>query len=430
MIALYKTLTRSAAPLFESVLDKRLARGKEDESRIGERKGQSALPRPEGALCWIHAASVGEAQSALILIQTLLASYPKLHILVTTGTLTSARLMQGKLPPQALHQFYPLDQPDWTAQFLDHWKPDFILWMESELWPNMVMQIAQRHIPAALINARLSPTSFARWRLVKSTAQKLLGAFRMILCQTQEDAAYYQKLGAQQVYVTDNLKYSAKPLGYDEAALKALNGALMGRPCWVYASTHKGEETLAAEVQQILKSTLPDVLTIIAPRHPERREEIAQALAPYQLNVLMRGEEKALPTAETDIYIADTMGELGLLYRAAPLACIGRSFSDDGGGGHNPIEAAQLGCAVLHGPHIQNLQEIFDQMNAAQAAYCVPEREKLAGYVQEFLSGAQDLAAAQARALDFAHSKDIVINRVMDHLHEMLDSLYALEQAK
>jgi 3-deoxy-D-manno-octulosonic-acid transferase len=423
MLQFYQWLMRALSPLLCNLLDKRVKAGKEDVGRLSERKGRTDKPRPKGVLYWVHAASVGEAQSSKTLISALLERDPELHILATTGTLTSAKIMAKTLPPRAFHQFYPLDHPDWTNSFLDHWRPDAVFWMESELWPNMLGQIKARNIPATLVNARLSPQSYKKWRYARPVIKKLLASFNLILCQTDRDENYFNDLGAPQTHVTDNLKYSAAPLGVDKEDLQKFNDATMNRPCWVYASSHKGEEELVARTHQILKRELPDLLSIIIPRHPERRDAIVEDLKAYDLGVMLRGEAHDLPSLDTDIYIADTLGELGLFYRACPIAIIGRSFSDDGGGGHNPIEAAQLHCATLHGPNVQNLQDIFDEMNRAGAAKRLIDADKLADEVLNLLQDETALKVAQDRAVKFAADKARVLPRVMAHIDPILQRL-------
>lgn len=421
MLTLYKAFMRFGEPVLNTLLARRLRHGKENAARIGERRGQTDKARPAGRLGWVHAASVGEAQSALILVERLLARHKDLHILMTTGTISSAKMMEKKLPERAFHQFYPLDHPEWTSRFLDHWKPDFVLWMESELWPCMLSSVRERGIPAALVNARLSPASLRKWRFAGSSATQILQAFQSILCQTEADAESFRQLGAREIHVTDNIKYSAAPLPVADSAMAEMQAAIGARPCWVYASTHKGEETLAARVHAALKDRLPGLLTIIIPRHPERRAEIAAALGDSGLDVRFRGDAHAPPLPGTDLYIADTLGELGMFYRAANLACIGRSFSDDGGGGHNPIEAAQLDCAVLHGPNIQNLQEIFDQMDEAGAARRTADEQALGREILALLSDPAQLAGFQAVAADFARRKERVIDTVLVKLAPVLE---------
>lgn len=417
---IYKYAITLAKPLLHHILQSRVKKGKEIAERLPERMGHASKPRPDGKLIWLHAASVGESQSALILINALLEKHPGIHVLVTTGTVTSAQMMDKNLPARAFHQFYPLDHPHWTTAFLDHWHPDLVLWMESELWPNMLEGIEKREIPCALINARLSRQSFKRWHRTKGMAASILKTFSVILTQTDQDAHYYKKLGAQNVITTDNLKYSAAPLPVDEADLNALAKATSGRPLWLYASSHAGEEEIACRIHNALKDKHHGLLTIIAPRHPDRRDAIASVCQDHQLSCTLRGTGKTLPTAADDIYIADTMGELGLLYTLAPMACIGRSLSADGGGGHNPIEAAQLRCAVLFGPNVQYQQDIYDDMSRAGAARQVLDEQELLETIDSFLGNKSQCEKLQESGYTFATGKSTVIDRVTDGLKDVI----------
>jgi 3-deoxy-D-manno-octulosonic-acid transferase len=423
ILDVYAWGTSAGKPFIRALLKHRLKQGKESPERLQERMGTPSMPRPQGPLIWVHAASVGEAQSALILVETLLQENATLHILVTTGTRTSAELMSKKLPERAFHQFYPVDHTQWVRRFLDYWKPDAIFWMESELWPNMLREVKQREIPCALVNARLSPQSYKRWAMLSGSAKRLLSAFSGVLCQTQADADAYTSLGAHNVHVTDNLKYSAEPLSADKDSLKALQDVLGDRPSWVYASSHAPEEEIAASVHARLKEQHPKLLTIIVPRHPERRDDIREALSKTGLNVVFRGEGKALPEDNTDIYVADTLGELGLFYTLSDIAFIGRSLSSDGGGGHNPIEAAQLNCTVMHGPLIQNLQDIYDDMASSNAAIEVADADALYAALEKNISNPDTLQGNQKRAADFANAKTSVLSRVMDHVRPMVENL-------
>ncbi|MBL4804195.1 MAG: 3-deoxy-D-manno-octulosonic acid transferase [Alphaproteobacteria bacterium] len=423
MLDLYAWGTFAGKPFIHALLQRRVKQGKEDPERLPERMGTPSVPRPQTPLIWIHAASVGEAQSALILLETLLKTDPKLHILVTTGTRTSAELMGKKLPDRAFHQYYPIDHPQWVRSFLNYWKPDGVLWMESELWPNMLREIKKRKISAMLVNARLSPRSFKRWTMLQGTAKQLLSVFDAILCQTEADAKSYIHLGGRNIQITDNLKYSAAPLSADTKALKALKKVIGKRPCWVYASSHEPEESIAADIHGRLKDKHPDLLTIIVPRHPDRRVDIRKTLSETDLKIVFRGEDKNMPDADTDIYVADTLGELGLFYTLCDIALIGRSLSSDGGGGHNPIEAAQLGSAVLHGPLIQNLQDIYDDMADADAAIEVKDADALYGTLDKLLSDPKALKQHQKLAEDFATTKTSVLDRVMEHVYPMIEAV-------
>ena len=421
MLNFYTFLTRHSGWLFDAILKRRLSRGKEDPARVNEKRGRASMARPDGALLWVHAASVGEAQSALILVKEMLRLYD-VSVLVTTGTRTSAAMMEQSLPDGAFHQFYPLDYPAWNDAFLDHWNPDVVFWMESELWPNMLAAVKARGIPAALINARLSEKSYSLWRKIPRSIQGLLGCFELILTQTQTDCTRYESLGASMVRVSGNLKYSAPPLPVNARDLKTLTGRLMGRPVWLYASSHAGEEEMVYRIHTILKTHFPTLLSIIVPRHIDRSADIAEMAKRYGLSVCMRGKNQYLPDANDDVYISNTMGELGLFYRLAPLAVIGRSFSDDGGGGHNPIEAAQLHCAVLSGPNVQYQQEIFDDMAAANAARIAQTEQDLTQYILALLDDSVFLEAQQNTAYDFAKSQSHVMTPLMNYLQPLLKS--------
>lgn len=410
------------AMLFSFVLNWRRRIGKEHPARWPERKGIASLPRPEGRLLWIHSASVGEAQTALILLPFLaeMRKSSPFTLLMTSGTQTSAKLLAGRLPEWAIHQFYPLDKPSWVKTFLDHWRPNAAFWMESEIWPVMLSHIAARNIPLALVNGRLSPRSYTRWQFLPGLARNTLKAFKLLLVQSPVDEAHYKTFTNAPVIATGNLKYGAAPLPYNEDDLAALKAAIGNRPTWVFASTHNGEETLAAEIHAHLVQTTPGLLTIIAPRHPERRAEIARQLEPTGIATIFRGEGKDLPHPDTGLYIADTMGELGLFYHLTPIAVIGRSFSLDGGGGHNPLEAAKHDCAVLSGPNMQNLQDIFDDMAAADAVVIAPTPQALQNQLQAYLQQPATLADAKTRSAVYVDAKDKILPAVIGHLTEFL----------
>ncbi|MGH1377717.1 MAG: 3-deoxy-D-manno-octulosonic acid transferase [Alphaproteobacteria bacterium] len=406
-------LTKYSGAVLSLILSKRIKKNKEVPERIMERKGITDLSRPDGDVLWIHAASVGEAQSALILIKKITNFSPEINILVTTGTVTSSELMNDRLPLNATHQFFPLDHPKWVKRFINHWQPSAVLWMESELWPNMLNEIKINNIPAILVNAHMSDASFSSWKKLRPLANKCLSTFTKILCQTPKDKEYFNHLGSKKVIVADNIKYSSDPLTYESDDFIDLNDAINGRPVWVFASTHDGEELLACETHKMLKKKLPNLLTVIVPRHPQRRSDIKHTLSECKVNIEFRSDKKTLPSSNTDIYIADTLGELGLFYSITPIACIGRSFSKDGGGGHNPIEAAQLECAVLHGPNVQNLQDIFDDMNTNKTALKIENPEDLYKNLLKLLTDKNYTAELQKAALEHSNKKNHLIDNVV-----------------
>ncbi|NCT41434.1 MAG: 3-deoxy-D-manno-octulosonic acid transferase [Alphaproteobacteria bacterium] len=421
MLKFYTSIMTQSEPLLNRLLRARVAKGKENAERLDERRGISAKPRPDGHVFWVHAASVGEAQSALILVHSIIKQTPDAHILVTTGTQTSAKHMEDALPARAFHQFIPLDHPQWVARFLDHWCPDAAFWMESELWPNMLSAIKARNTPAALINARLSKQSLARWRLVRGSIATLLSTFDVILAQSDDDAENFMSLGARDVVASGNLKYSAAPLGFDAKDLAMMRISVGARPVIVYASTHDGEESIAADLHGMLEAAYPDLLSIIIPRHPNRGAAILVALEADHHNVMLRGADKVQPDDNTSIYIADTMGEMGLFYRLGSIVYVGRSLSADGGGGHNPLEPAQLHCAVVHGKHVQNLADIYDDMQAHNACISVHDQDDLLQKLEWLLSDDAARDEYVRRAYDFANAKGHVIDIVLKHIQPIID---------
>lgn len=355
----WRVLTGLAAPLAPLLLRQRAARGKEDPARLGERLGRTQVPRPDGRLVWIHGASVGESLSALPLVERLQADGAA--VLVTSGTVTSATMMRMRLPPGALHQFVPLDTPGAVARFLDHWRPDIGLLVESDLWPNLILAAARRGVRLALVNARMSARSAERWRMARDSSTALLDAFSLVLAQDDAIADRFRALGAKDVRVVGSLKADAPPLPVDETALAALRAAIGTRPVLLAAQTHPGEDETLLPAHDRLRERHPDLLTILVPRHPERGPDIAMLCGARP--AARRGAGEPV-TPDTQIYIADTLGELGLFYRLAPFCFLGGTLVPLGG--HNPLEPAALSCAVLAGPHTASAVKAYDAILAAQ----------------------------------------------------------------
>ena len=382
-LAIYKFATRAIGPAIPYLLAARMRRGKEDANRLAERCGIASLDRPLGPLVWFHAASVGESLSVLRLIEHLRTLRPDLHVLMTTGTVTSARLMAARLPEGALHQFVALDHPDYTSRFLDYWQPDLAVWVESEFWPNLIVAAHARGVPLALINARITEKSFQGWQRFPSLIADLLNRFSLILAQDRASARRLAALGASGVGSPGNLKNDAAPLDAGESELAALQRDIAGRPVWLATNTHEGEETVAADVHERLAATRPDLLTFIVPRHPARGAAIAAELEKRGLKVARRARGEPV-SKTTQVYIADTLGELGLFYRLARIVFIGGTIADVGG--HNPFEPARLHCALIAGPVGFNFDEAFIAFQEAGALVRV--------------DGAASLAAAVGRLLD------------------------------
>ena len=350
------------APVAGLVLRARARRGKEEISRLGERFGRPGLHRPPGELIWIHGASIGECVSALPLVNALLEK-PERSVLVTSNTVTSAALMRDRLPARAFHQFVPVDTPLAVGRFLDHWRPQAALFVDSELWPNMLRAVHVRGTRLALINGRMSERAFAGWRRAPKSSRFVLSCFDVCLAQDQSSADRLRALGAGDVHVLGNLKADSPLDPVDPAKLATLENAIANRPVMLAASTHPGEEETILPAHDAMRTRFPNLLTIIVPRHPSRSAEIAMLCGTRSF---ARRSESTLPGIETAVYIADTIGELPLFYRVAPFAFVGGSLVPHGG--QNPFEAARLARAVMAGPYTDNFAGIYEAIFSTQRA--------------------------------------------------------------
>ena len=386
----YQLGSALGTPIASQLLMRRQKRGKEHPERLRERLGQASMPRPKGPLVWVHGASVGEMLAAVSLIERLRAQ--DFAVLVTSGTVTSAALAEQRLPNGVLHQFIPLDAPRFVRRFLDHWRPGLALFVESDLWPNLICACARRKIPMIIINGRLSERSFKRWRRVPGVIAALLDRFDLCLAQSATDAERYTKLGAPRVSATGNLKLDVPALPADESALRRLKDIVGKRPVILAASTHAGEETAVIGAHRQLRAKFPALLTIIAPRHPARGESIAESAKAAGLATALRSR-RAQPMPDIGVYIADTLGELGLMYRLAPIVFMGGSLASHGG--QNPIEAIRLGAAIVHGPHVWNFAEIYAALDAEQGAQPIADEQAMAARLGTWLA---DPVARQAAA--------------------------------
>jgi len=387
MYSLYKNLTRVLAPVLQVHLNRRVRRGKEDKTRLAERRGKSQIKRPQGFVLWCHAASVGEAKSLLAFISRIRKAYPKVNILVTTGTVTSARVMAKELPKGVIHQFAPLDVIGWVRRFLNHWQPDLVVWLESELWPNVLKELEKSNVPRILLNGRMSEKSFEKWKYAPALVRDMVQGFSLIFTQTAEDERRFIRLGADKLKRIENLKYANLPLEADEKQLKVLEEKLRKRNVWVAASTHPGEEEMVAATHAELSQEIPNLLTVIIPRHPERGDEIVETLSGKGLILHQRSQKQTIQR-ETDLYIADTLGELGLFYRLSEIVFLGGSLTPIGG--HNILEPAQLLCAVIVGPHMDNQKKLYQDFKKAGAILSVKDGAQLTRTVADlFVLGAQ-----------------------------------------
>jgi 3-deoxy-D-manno-octulosonic-acid transferase len=394
-LRVYRGLSSAMVPLAPAVIRQRLKLGKEDPERIAERRGLTRDVRPHGPLVWIHGASVGEVLAAAALIERLREL--NLRILLTSGTVTSAAIVARRFPPDVIHQYVPYDSPRFVARFLDHWRPSLALFIESDLWPNLILSSAARRLPMVLINGRMSQRSFPRWRRVASTISALLGTFDICLAQSPTDAERFAALGCHNVITTGNLKLDVPAPPADPAKLDRLISVTRGRPMILAASTHPGEEELLIEAHKTLAGYFPSLLTVIVPRHPNRGEAIARTIAATGSRAAQRSREE-MPTAVTDIYVADTLGELGLFYRLSPVVFMGGSLVEHGG--QNPIEAVKLGASIVHGPHVFNFTDVYDALDRAGGARKAGTPEDVVNQLGQLLD---DPAARDSMVAASAH---------------------------
>ncbi|MGM4931915.1 3-deoxy-D-manno-octulosonic acid transferase [Tardiphaga sp. 619_E2_N8_5] len=408
----YRRLSAALTPLAPVLIRQRLKKNKEDPARLDERRGISQIERPAGPLVWIHGASVGEVLAAAALIERLRAL--GMRILLTSGTVTSAEIIAKRFPADIIHQYIPYDSPRFVARFLDHWKPSLALFIESDLWPNLIISAAKRRLPMVLINARMSQRSFPRWQKFSATIGALLGRFEICLAQSETDAERFSALGSRSVVVTGNLKLDVQAPPGDAVKLDKLMAVTRGRPIIVASSTHPGEEEIIFETHKTLTSFFPKLLTVIVPRHAHRGADIAQMITVAGAQVALRSREE-LPHAGTDIYVADTMGELGLFYRLSPVVFIGGSLVPHGG--QNPIEAVKLGASVVHGPHVFNFTDVYEALDGAGGAKLADSSEQMVKQLGQMLGN----EAARDAAIEAGH-------RVVERLGGALDrTLHALE---
>ena len=422
-LGLYLMVSNHLSGYANRKLKRRLAEGKEHPDRIDERRGIASQPRPAGQLIWFHAASVGESLSLLDLITRLRDDDPGLNILITTGTQTSAELLSKRLPDGVIHQFVPVDARPFVRKFLDHWHPDIAVWTESELWPALIHETHARGTSMVLLNARISEKSLSSWKWARGMIKGLLGRFHLILAQDIQSNARLLKLGADpdRTSVNGSLKQSGGALPHNEIDRTTLAESLGSRPVWLAASTHPGEEELASQAHRIARGSAHKLMLIIAPRHPDRGPDIASMLRDEGWTVGLRSDGDE-PDADTDIYVADTLGEMGLWYRLAPVSFLGGSLVEIGG--HNPFEPAALGSAILHGPYVESAQEIYDMLTTAKAAREVNSPESLAHEVIDLLEP-QNAAAMAHAAWEISSSGAEATENALAALQNLLDERLA-----
>ncbi|MAK64814.1 MAG: 3-deoxy-D-manno-octulosonic acid transferase [Maricaulis sp.] len=394
----YRGLTRLAAPVTPALLKNRAGKGKEDPERRHERLGRPDKPRPDGQLIWLHGASVGESLVLASLVDTLAARHADWHFMVTTGTVTSARMLAERLPDRAFHQFIPVDTPGSVRRFLDHWRPDLAVFAESELWPNLIVETSRRGTPLALINARMNERSIRSWRRRPDTARWLLGQFAWIGAADTRTRDGLEDLTGYHITLAGNLKLEARLAAPDPARLETFRQALDGRPVWLAASTHPGEDEIVLDAHQRLLEQSPGALLILAPRHPERADKIRRQIEGRGLSVLQRSEGSAPPASGIQVWLTDTLGEMGFWFALAPASLIAGSLIP-GIGGHNPVEASQAGSSVISGPFRSSFDDLYTAYQTHSAVLEVEDGSGLSTAVMQIWSGQGPTPSASQAAL-------------------------------
>jgi 3-deoxy-D-manno-octulosonic-acid transferase len=419
LLSLYLFLTGWFAPLANRKLLSRLKQGKEDANRLDERRGIPSVNRPDGELIWFHAASVGESLSLLEVIDSLLEERPLTNILITTGTKTSADLISARISTRIIHQYIPIDVKPFVKTFLNHWKPDIAIFTESELWPCLIATTYSLKSPLILLNAKMSKKSFSRWKWIKSLISGLLRCFDTILAQDIQTANYLSKLSNSNtnIIVTGSLKENAKPLTHDEQSRITFTKKIGVRPIWLAASTHEKEEKIVAQAHAIARRFSRRLLLIIAPRHPSRGPQICEELRTLGWNVSLRSRGDEIDGL-TEIYIADTLGEMGLWYRISPISFLGGSLVPSGG--HNPYEPAALGSAIIHGPHITKTIEAYSAFQTSKASLEIQNSEQLSQAIIELLNPDKAALMAQA-AWEVCSKKGEALSTSLNQIHRILD---------
>ena len=413
----YRHAMSALRPAVPTLLDSRGRKGKEDAGRRGERLGFAGSPRPEGQIIWVHAASVGETLAVLPLISNLLDANPNSHLLLTTGTVTSADIAAKRLPERAIHQFVPLDVPEYVGRFLDHWTPSISIFTESDIWPNLVLETSRRRVPLVLVNARMSPRSINRWRKFARVGRPLFSRFALVLAQNASITRVIRRLGAPNVITAGNLKIDAPAPPTDAKALAQLREAIGQRPVFLAASTHPGEETVIAAAHALMRD-VQGLLTIIVPRHPDRGSGLAATLGGLGLKTQLRSRSATI-APDTQVYVADTIGELGTFYALAPVSFVGGSLIEHGG--QNPFEPARLNSCILAGPYTHNFKDAYAALYQNNGAIEVRTSDEMARQVTRLLSDAQAAQALREGADRALQSLGGALQKTLDAIQPLIE---------
>lgn len=415
--SIYRLLTNILSPIINIHLENRVRIGKENPGRYREKLGLNLLPRPKGKVIWFHASSVGELNSVMPLIHLLHKELPTINFLITTSTLNSEKIFQKAKLPNSIHQFFPVDIPSAITKFLNNFKPNMAVFVDSELWPNMINMVSKK-CPLYLVNFRMSDNSFKRWKYFKPVVSQLLAKFKLIMSSSHDDHAkleFFLGPKAKNIQYTGNLKWSAPKYVYNETELNKIKKAIGNRPFWLAASTHPGEFEVFLNAHHALEKKYNNLLTIILPRHPERGMEIHELSTQNKLKSAVRSRSDKL-TKAIQVYISDMMGELGLWYALADVVFVGGSLVHHGG--QNVLEPARMECAIFVGSHTFNFKEIIDSLLTSNAIEIVHNEKEFIDTLDELLSNKAKRIKLQKAALAVTEkTKNILenVNKTMLH---------------
>ncbi len=410
MIFLYQIISIIFSPLIDLYLILRKFNKKEDPIRFSERFGYSKIKKPENNLFWLHCASVGESKMALTLAQFIVDKLPNINVLITSGTLTSATQIVNNLPKRTIHQYVPIDKFFTVKRFINHWQPNLAIFFESELWPNLITQAKKSGCLMILVNARISKDSFKKWKILHKIGFNVLKHFSFCFPQSQDDHSKLNALGVKNAQFIGNLKFANNKLAVNQLELEKLKQAIGQRVFWLASSTHRGEEELVISMHQKLQQYFPNLLTIIAPRHPNRIEEIIN-LIPKNIKIAIRSKEEDI--TDCQIYLADTMGEMGTFYSLSKISLICGSLID-GIGGHNPIEAIQLGSVILTGAYVQNNQQIYQDLLKDKLCIVINNQEELLFYLLKLIKDEQFYLKVLNQTKALQNNGDEILEKIIE----------------
>ncbi|MGB0934675.1 MAG: 3-deoxy-D-manno-octulosonic acid transferase [Alphaproteobacteria bacterium] len=415
ILCVYNIITVALSLFVPNYLKRRVLKGKEDPKRLEERYGIASVNRPQGKLVWMHAASVGETRSAVSLIHALIEE--GFNVVLTTGTMTAAAIAEKTLAPiGVIHQYLPMDTRKWAGRFLDHWQPDHVMWVEQELWPNLLYEVHCRNIPLTLINGRISEGSFKNWWYARFLLRHIMRFFTVRFAQSKSDATRFEQLTSLPFHQVGNLKLTTPPLEYDHKIAEDLASSIKGRPVWLAASTHPGEEELILHAHQEILSDHPNALLIVIPRHPNRGNDVADLAKQHTLSASLRTRTPR-PADSDQVYVADTLGETGLFYAVCNLVFMGGSLVPVGG--HNPVEPAQFGCQLIYGPHDNNFRDLLLELSEHHPINKISNSSELIQILRSKVSVSSEFKHDLVKNISANHNKNIIIKKILTFVNNL-----------